>query len=269
MKLENLEAQVTTGDPGTRTLEDQFLPAGTSARARIRTLVYDRKVHQRDIWLARCLPSALGPEAQVARMFLGRQCHGTTIRDADRDPALPAEGRCEFEACDGLITREPGVVLAVRTADCVPIVVSCAAQPWIGAVHAGWRGTLAGILGHLLDRAVADGCRARDLHLWVGPHIRACHYQVSPQLCDQFVQGYPERQAMVQGRHLSLLEANIAQAARAGVPTDQITASPLCTFEGQNALPSYRRDGQCRGEIITTVILLPRDNPLDQTLPET
>jgi YfiH family protein len=188
---------------------------------------------------------------------LGQQCHGTLIHDVDheRSIAIPVSGRSEFPDCDGLMTRAADCVIAVRTADCVPIVVSDAARPWLGAVHAGWRGTLAGILSGLLNRAISEGSRPTDLHLWIGPHIHACHYEVGQQLSEQFCAAFGEQTIGPRSRHLSLLEANLTQAARAGVPLANIHSSGLCTYEEKNNLPSYRRDGRCRGEIITAAHL--------------
>jgi len=211
----------------------------------------------RQQWLAQSLLPALELPVQAPAVYLGQQCHGTLIRDVDREQplAIPLPGRREYPDCDGLVTRASGSVIAVRTADCVPIVVSDASRPWLGAVHAGWRGTLAGILSELLARAIAEGSRPADLHLWIGPHIHACHYEVGQELSEQFCAAFGEQTLGHRSRHLSLLEANLAQAARARVPRANIHSSGLCTYEEQNNLPSYRRDGRCRGEIITAAHL--------------
>lgn len=257
MTPQHLESQEPVAGIQTRTMDDVALPTAGPATVRVRTLVYDKGDRGREAWLARCFRPALGPQAPDVRIFIGRQCHGTTVRNADEDTPVPADGRSEFPDCDGLFTRQPHTVLAVRTADCVPIVVSDAARPWIGVVHAGWRGTIGAILSHLIDRAMGHGSRPGDLHLWIGPHIHACHYEVSEPLSLRFQQAFPERQVLRPDGHLSLLESNIAQALRAGIPEANIRASTLCTFEEQNRLPSYRRDGQCRGEIVTTAVILP------------
>jgi len=254
----NLETPSRVTDGARVSISDIHLPSPPGTRVRIRTLISPEAVSSRETWLSQTLLPALGSECSDGRIFMGRQCHADLIRDTDREEklAIAAPGRLEFPDCDGLVTRQQARILAIRTADCVPIVVSDGVRPWIGAVHAGWRGTLAGILTSLLACAVRDGSQPRDLHLWVGPHIHACHYQIGEQLSGRFQEAYPERSVLRDGHRLSLLDVNIAQAVRAGVPEGNISASRLCTFEKENGLPSYRRDGKCRGEIITTAVIL-------------
>ena len=88
--------------------------------------------------------------------------------------------------CDGLVTDEPEVVLLLRFADCVPLIVYDPVRHAVGVVHAGWRGTVAGIARSLV-RAMADafGSRANDLIAGVGPAIGPCCYQVGPEVVAQ------------------------------------------------------------------------------------
>ncbi len=256
LNLHGLGPEAALDGAGTWALEDVWLPSGEGARVRIRTLIYDLEAQRREAWLACALRPQLGAECASDPIFLGRQCHGTCVRDVDREKAIAVGDRYEYPLCDGLMTQQRGTVLAVRTADCVPVVVSDAARPWVGAVHSGWRGTLEGILGVLISGAIRGGSRPSDLHLWIGPHIHACHYEIGEQLSHRFADAFPERGVLRGQRHLSLLDCNIAQAVAAGVPETQIRSSALCTFEECNSLPSYRRDGSCRGEIVTSAVIV-------------
>jgi purine-nucleoside/S-methyl-5'-thioadenosine phosphorylase / adenosine deaminase len=113
-----------------------------------------------------------------------RQVHSGTVRvvregDGAREGRLEtAEGKAVLEG-DGLVTDVPGVLLAVGTADCVPVLVVDVEKRVVGAFHAGWRGTVAGIVEKGVATMMAEyGSRAEDLVAAVGPSIGACCYTV-------------------------------------------------------------------------------------------
>jgi len=116
------------------------------------------------------------------------QVHGAEVRVVrDRE-----DTRSEREHCDAQVTREPGVLLGVKTADCVPVLL---ADPRTGAsagVHAGWKGTLAEIVRHTLTKMREEfGTDPGDVRAAVGPAARACCYEVGAEVVGAFHTKFP------------------------------------------------------------------------------
>jgi len=155
-------------------------------------------------------------------LALARQVHGARVLEAvEGDGALIGEG-------DALIARRRGVAVGVLTADCVPVLL--AGPEGVAAVHAGWRGLVAGVIEETLD-ALPGVERA-----WIGPGIRACCYDVGPEVEDAFV-----RRSLVApaaGR-VDPVESAAVILARAGI--DAATAAE-CTSCDERYY-SHRRDG--------------------------
>jgi len=186
----------------------------------------------------------------------GDQVHGARVGAADaEEPLRSGSGWRMLNACDALWTRHRDTVVVARTADCVPVVVACEQTPWIAAVHAGWRGTLAGIVGETVGAAVACGVDAGALRVWIGPCISGGVYEVSEELADRFSAQFPDFSGFRDGRLLDLGELNRLQAVRAGVRAENVLVSGHCTLSNPDAFPSYRRDGECRGQIYTAAVL--------------
>ena len=105
------------------------------------------------------------------------QVHGAAVRDA----AAPGH----VADCDGLLTRSPGLALAVTSADCMPILYAAAGT--VAAAHSGWRGTVLGMPVAALDAVrAAAGVTADHVAVHLGPCIRGCCYQVGPEVARQF-----------------------------------------------------------------------------------
>jgi purine-nucleoside/S-methyl-5'-thioadenosine phosphorylase / adenosine deaminase len=116
-----------------------------------------------------------------ARFAQLRQVHGKTIHTigprADGDPR--PEG-------DGLVTATTGVVLCIFSADCVPVLLADTERRVIGALHAGWRGTLAGIAGAGIRAMERQGARIGGIRALLGPSIGPCCYEVDEELARRF-----------------------------------------------------------------------------------
>lgn len=143
---------------------------------------------------------------------------------------------------DALMERTPGTVVAVRTADCIPILLVDERNRAVAAVHAGWRGTVAQIARHAI--AAMSGyfdTDPADLHAAIGPGIGKCCYEVGPEVAAQFGE---------QGRaHIDLAAANRAQLLAAGVTPLRIYASNLCTMCRADEFHSFRRDREAAGRM--------------------
>ena len=177
------------------------------------------------------------------RMVNVRQVHGNLVRVIRAEDGVfegkleTAEGKAVLEG-DGLVTDVPGVLLGVGTADCVPVLVVDVEKRAVGAFHAGWRGTVAGIVGEGIDAMRREyGSRPEDLMAAVGPSIGACCYSVGEEVQEKFGREFKYGEELfrvgseddLEGMYLDLWEANLRQLQDAGLTERQITMMGECT----------------------------------------
>jgi YfiH family protein len=157
---------------------------------------------------------------------------------------------------DALVTSRRGVVLGVRVADCVPILAVAPASGLIAAVHAGWRGTVAGVLPAAL-RTMGDlGAASGDVRLAMGPSIGACCFEVGPEVVEALAGAVPGiATCVVPGPRprVDLIEANRRQAIACGVARRHIAAAGLCTACRPDLLESYRRSRGAPGRMTAVI----------------
>jgi YfiH family protein len=172
-----------------------------------------------------------------------KQVHGTRIRFVSEPPPDPY-------VCDGIVTDQKDLGLVVQTADCVPLLFWESRGNAVGAVHAGWRGTLAGIASRAVATIEKELASSPDCILVVlGPAIGRCCYEVGDEVRRAFLESSPSASELFslgkRGRnHLDLAEANRRQLIEAGVPADQIHCADICTSCNPDVLYSYRRGGE-------------------------
>jgi YfiH family protein len=182
------------------------------------------------------------------------QVHGSVVA------VVPAVDRLPSRATpgDALVTTDPDVVVAVRAADCVPMLIGDRRTGAVAAVHAGWRGTAANIAGAVLTALAREfGSRAADLVVAIGPSIGACCYEVGSDLVDAFAAAGHERYLIdrwfrapappsgLRDRpklRLDVAGANRDQLVLAGVPENQIHDCGLCTAMHLDLFTSYRAE---------------------------
>ena len=169
--------------------------------------------------------------------------HLALLKQIHSAECVAAEGRTGVVAtADAVLESHPGSVVAVRTADCIPILLIDERHQAVAAVHAGWRGTVAEIAKHAIA-AMRErfGTEAADLHAAIGPGIGKCCYEVGPEVAQHFGE---------QGRaHIDLSQANHNQLVNAGVTARRIYASNLCTMCRPEEFHSYRRDRDAAGRM--------------------
>lgn len=173
-------------------------------------------------------------EAFGVRLAWGRQVHGAEVVAHDRDvPAEPAPSRI---GGDGRVTATPGVAPMVLTADCLAVIV--AGHGAVAALHAGWRGLAGGVIGTGMARLRELGA-AGELEAAIGPHARACCYEVGEEVHEVFAAaGYEQARA---GRNLDMTTIARRQLEEAGVGT--VHDLGLCTMCSDPTLFfSHRRD---------------------------
>jgi purine-nucleoside/S-methyl-5'-thioadenosine phosphorylase / adenosine deaminase len=198
-----------------------------------------------------------------------RQIHSDIIRYIESVPDLTDK---EPLTGDGIITATPGLLLAIQTADCLPVIVVDTRRHAVGVFHAGWRGTVKRIVGKGVGEMVrCFGSRPRDLKAAIGPGIQGCCYEVGEEVRTKFESQFsyavslfrelkesdPVREkypllfltARAPGHgelppkiFLDLVESNRRQLIAAGVPKKGIETSPLCTNCHPELLFSYRAE---------------------------
>jgi YfiH family protein len=164
-----------------------------------------------------------------------RQVHGTAVKRVEEagDGWCDGEGRATVEA-DGLMTATGGILLGVQAADCVPVLLADTRLRVVGAFHAGWRGTAAGMVqGGVAQMELEFGSNAEDLIGAIGPAIGACCYTVGDEVRERFREAYAcagelfsQRES---GLHLDLAAANRRQLLDAGLEAGAISVVGECT----------------------------------------
>ena len=175
-----------------------------------------------------------------------------TLKQIHSAACVPAAGRSgELGEGDALLENSPGSTVAVRTADCIPMVLVDERRRAVAAVHAGWRGTAARIAPH----AVAAmgrlfGTQPGDLHAAIGPGIGKCCYEVGAEVAARF----GGQESGGQGSaHIDLARENRRQLEEVGVTPGRIYASNLCTMCRSEEFHSFRRDKEAAGRMYSFV----------------
>lgn len=180
---------------------------------------------------------------EVSKLTLGEQVHGDKIAIVDDDligcGSISAKGA--IEKTDALITSKTDVPVAVLTADCVPIVIVDPVRRVVATVHAGWRGTIRKIVVKTVNSMESEFSVSRnDLLAFIGPSIRACSYEVSDDLHSSFKESFPD--IIGDENVLDLPIINIYQLISAGLKSDNIYDSSICTFCESDYFFSYRKN---------------------------
>jgi len=202
-----------------------------------------------------------------------KQIHSDVIHLFSAKPGEPCRG-------DASISNRPGLLLAVQTADCVPILIVDPKKRAIAAIHAGWRGTLVRIVEKAVGRLRLEfGSKPAELRAALGPSIGPCCYEVGADLVTKFTAqfadapGYfddertgeepnplqwlnmmpPGHQPPPKNVHLDLRKANRSQLLSAGLRAENIFVSDLCTACRTDLLFSYRHEGPQSGRLLSVI----------------
>lgn len=202
--------------------------------------------------------AALGLALDVApdRIVRVRQVHGRSVLIVRPGDAPGIAG----EDADAVVCLMPGVAASVRVADCVPILIGDAGGRVVAAIHAGWRGTCAGIAGAAIGAIADEGIPPGDLVAAIGPSIGACCYQVDDRVRTTFLGMTPDAVAWFTEDgpgywRLDLARANADQLEDAGLPPEAIHLSAVCTADQPEACFSHRREGSGAGRMVAAIVL--------------
>ena len=196
------------------------------------------------------------------------QMHGADVRVVNTvEEAKPAEGQLgETIYCDVIVSKASGVLAAVKTADCVPILMGDPVTGAFAAVHAGWRGTLASAVVVGVNR-MRDGYGSNpaDLRVAIGASAGPCCYEVGAEVIDAFTERFGDDGLFTPTRpghaKIDLLKANTDQLMAAGVPPERIHIAPICTMCRTDLFFSYRKEISVNGKVgrlMAVVGLTPR-----------
>ncbi len=187
--------------------------------------------------------AALG---EFGTVFFLRQVHGCAVA---RPPWT------EPPEADASVTGQPGALLAIETADCLPVLIVDPIRRQAAAAHSGWRGTVARVAQSAVRAMMDAGSNASDLLVALGPSIGPCCYEVGPEVeaafglrgAGFFAAGAADR------KHLDVTAANLAQLAEVGIDPARIDRVRHCTKCREDLFFSYRRDGAHAGRMISVV----------------
>ena len=212
------------------------------------------------------------------------QTHTTNIRRVDQsDAGKVVVKEPDYGDIDGLVTNEKGLVLAVYTADCVPLFFVDPVREAIGMAHSGWRGTTGNMAGKMVERMAREfGTDPKDLLVAIGPSICQKCYEVDETVAEAFRNAlgdelkeremiresgiYPMqgstglRQVLEPGKapgkyQLDLWLANLIWFIRAGVLPEHIDVTDLCTAQNKDLLFSHRASAGKRGNMAGFLML--------------
>ena len=206
-------------------------------------------------------------EINAEHIISVKQIHSAKIRYVTEANAGEGFFAPEGEACDGYVTDRRGIAPAVRTADCVPILF-CAEESGVpvlcAAVHAGWRGTAAGIAAGAVAELLSLGAVPRNIKVAIGPCIGKCCYQVREDFknalrhqrgaafAEEFISADRENpgffRADVSGMNVKIL-------TEAGISRENIDVCGMCTCCDSEKFYSHRRDGEKRGTMLSVISL--------------
>lgn len=158
------------------------------------------------------------------------------------------------EGYDALITNQPNVFVGVTVADCTPILIYDVRNQVVGAVHAGWRGTVAQIvLKTLQTMQQVYNTQPADCYAYVGTCIDECSFEVGEEVAEQFDVEF-KRFDFTLGKHLiDLKRANAAQLSAFGIPASQIEISPFSTITHNEDYFSYRLEKGQTGRMLAVI----------------
>lgn len=181
---------------------------------------------------------------KLSDTVFAQQVHGNSIAVASTDDIGHT-----IPAVDGIVYKRVDthpVHLAVRVADCVPILAYDSSVGVIGAAHAGWRGTIGNIACNLISVMKQLGAQPKYIHVSMGPHIGLCCYNIKEERALEFQKRFGTNKKLIvqkNGRwYMDIAAINRVQLVDSGIQLGNIEISPICTSCHTETYFSYRKD---------------------------
>jgi len=189
------------------------------------------------------------------RIYFLSQVHG--VEAVAVDSSLHPE---QVRALQGdiVLTSEQGTAAAIRTADCVPVLIGCRSTRWVAACHSGWQGCVRGAASAAVHALRAQG--ASDLVAAIGPHISAAAFEVGDDVAAQLLDASPDKsivQRVGEKAHVDLRRMVRAQLREAQLKDDAIDDVLGCTVREPERYFSYRRDKNPSGRMLSVIVSSP------------
>jgi len=197
-------------------------------------------------------PAAVTENLRRATAALGLAAPPTSARQVHGAVVVEASAATGAEA-DALVARSAGEAVAVRVADCVPLLLADRRSGQVAAIYAGWRGTIALVTAAAVRALVASGSRAEELVAAIGPHVGPCCYEVSDELVARFSVAFGAE--VVDGRRLDLGRCN--ERALRGLGVSAIERVGGCTSCDPARFFSHRRDEGTTGRHLAAIAARP------------
>ena len=200
------------------------------------------------------------------RLILPRQTHSSNILCIDHAllSLSPQEQSERLQGIDAVVTDVPQTCIGVSTADCIPVLLYDEHRRVVAAIHAGWRGTVAGIVLKCISVMVSRyGCSTTDIKAIIAPGISLDSFEIGDEVYQEFanagfaMERIAKRYPASQGEkwHIDLWEANRLQLIEAGVKEENIQVVGVCTYKNHNEFFSARRLGIASGRIFNGIML--------------
>jgi YfiH family protein len=187
-------------------------------------------------------------------LVTSQQVHGTEILEVREIPSAPLEGY------DILITGRPGIAVAVKTADCQPILMIEPQKRLVAAVHAGWKGTLQRAAQVAVRKIIERGGVLENIVACLGPNMVGRCFEVEVGVQNDFEKEFPGWPILTPKNDakwlLDVSETNRRQLLEIGIPEKQIDRIDLCTHCRPDLFWSYRRDGEEAGRMVSFIRIL-------------
>ena len=198
--------------------------------------------------------SAIGIDGES--VVSAKQIHSTEVMTV-----TPENAGLEGVECDGFVTRDTGIALCIKIADCVPILFCDKENGVIGACHAGWRGTAGGIAPVTVEKMLSLGADRGKIQTAIGPCIHPCCYEVGGDFFEQVAalrgEDFAKRHISNSGSslHADLTEMNKELLMSVGISEKNISISDRCTCCDPKTFHSHRATGGVRGTMAAVISL--------------
>lgn len=203
------------------------------------------------------------PEAEVAKnrqvylksiglkpdhLTIAKQVHGNQVEIVNHAGII--------ENTDGLVTNHHGLILGIQVADCAAILLADPDHEVISAVHAGWRGAVAGILPAAIEKMEKKGADPSRILAWVSPCISKKNFEVGDEVASQFSDQFVDYSSYSKP-HIDLSAFVRDQLNSCGVMTSHIEVDSRCTFDNEEEFYSFRRERERAGRMLALITISP------------